>query len=770
MSKASDIIRAALAARTLEDALKVNALIAADIGARYERPLADRRANLGLMSAVGSYDHKVIELITNQQDSVLERFALGKYGSLDDVPYATPAEAARDLFAGMSDHEIGDHVTVALFESYPPKDETKTISLVFRDQGVGLTPAAIPRTIFFLGDDKKAKADWQQGSFGVGGAKTYPNAKAIVLVSRRAPEARPDDDRIAVAVVTWDDVGAQRGASYLVTTEWNGPKDEDAEPWSASAADFPDFEPGTHLALLGYPVEGFYRAAQRDERSIDVVANTRLYRPVTPIRLTAWRPRNDYLRGLATQLEKPDSGRPEGHDVLPIALDGTTYHLPVSFYVFNKPRTAGGRDKSVAYGHTVALTSNGQVHHNWDAAEFKARTNLQRISDRVFVVVAIDELPIKLRNRIFTADRQELNASEHARKLQDSLAGFLADWDALREIEHELIREALAASQEGTPGLAIARKISRLMRIKGFSPTSGGGAGSGDGNGKRRKRKREKPSMPLYRDPTMIEGPETVELQQGKTAFLPYDINALDGFIPARATLEVSSSHPSIGSREITVSELREGRLRVSVAVPESAALGEYTLDVRIADWQLSSGGLGPDLLWSTKCTVVDENRNPAPKPQPSNGKGKAGSGPLVAVRWADGSKEGWQPNDPGQIMTVPASVLAQLSEYADLAPLGDQEIPTITMNNEYSFFKTYSQARARQIGKQALDRNKERYAVGVGLGLLYLHEDARKRQKAGEELDDTMLLVARQSVARAVLATMPEFDRIEDETGISAP
>ncbi|EUA52275.1 hypothetical protein I553_2461 [Mycobacterium xenopi 4042] len=51
---------------------------------------------------------------------------------------------------------------------------------------------------------------------------------------------------------------------------------------SVPASCYPEFEPGTHLALIGYDTDGLGRRSG-DERSFHTVFNTRLYRPVIPI-------------------------------------------------------------------------------------------------------------------------------------------------------------------------------------------------------------------------------------------------------------------------------------------------------------------------------------------------------------------------------------------------------------------------------------------------------------------------------------------------------
>jgi hypothetical protein len=56
MSDASTIIKAALAAHTMEQTLAVQAMIAKAVGATYQRPIGDRWSNVGLLTRVGSTD------------------------------------------------------------------------------------------------------------------------------------------------------------------------------------------------------------------------------------------------------------------------------------------------------------------------------------------------------------------------------------------------------------------------------------------------------------------------------------------------------------------------------------------------------------------------------------------------------------------------------------------------------------------------------------------------------------------------------------------
>lgn len=769
--KSEDIIEAALAVRTVEQACALEEAMADAIGGRYQRPLGDRWNNFGLITAGGSYDHKLIENVTNMQDAVVERAALERFGRLDAVPYATPREAADGLFVGIDSKTLGDKVTVEFHESDPPTSVSRRLTAIFRDHGCGMTATEVPETIFHLGSAHKDAIPWLQGAFGLGGLTGFRNAAAVVLVTRKAPALLPagERDHITLAVLLWEEHDKGKGAYYLVHEPWEGPGGV-AKPLSVPAAECPDFDPGTHIALVSYGVEGFHRSRLGDERTFDTVTNTRLFNPMTPVRFRneTIRSRSDYLRGLRKRLEdNPRDDRQEGSQDLPYHINGTTYHLPVSYFVFSRPKDEGARRKYVAYEHAVMFTSNGQVHSHWTPQDFRARTKLSKLADRILVVVETDQLPIRLRTSFFTADRSQLVRNDPAIRLEEEVAGFLNDWDDLWQINGEIIREMLGATSDSRSTLAVAKKIARAMSVKGFSSSGSGKSGGGAASRKGTKRT----PIQVYDDPTTLEGPEHAVALTGRSTGITYTINAVDGFIPRRAELAVKCDHPLVNDREITVGDLRRGHVRVSVAVPDGADNGDFGLHVVLDDWVKTSGGAGARMAWETTLVVRDEL-----EPRAGNGAGKRsgtsgpGEGNLVALVWSDPSKQEqeWSRATVGEVLPVPAKELAaEREDYAGLAELGDVEIPTVFLNEEYAELRSYLDSRVRDVETSTIEQTKDRYAVGIGVGLLLLEDEIAKRKKRSESIDQDWVDKSRRAAARSVLSVLPDFDRLAQEAGI---
>jgi hypothetical protein len=771
VSTAARIIKAALAARTVREAEAVQDLIANEVGHRYERPLGDRPSNFGLISTGGSYDHKLIENVTNMHDALVERYAAGRFGDLSAVPYASPREAAEVLLADVDQSELARQATVELCQAGSPARAAKRITAVFRDEGCGIEPDNVARTIFALGSAHKSNARWQQGAFGIGGAIAFRNADAVVLVSRCAPELSPQKDRILVAVALWVHSDKGKGLHYLVTSDWREGENIHAEPWSAPASAYPDFAPGTHLALVSYGTEHIHTiTAHADSpKSFERIVDTRLFRPVAPTRVTNHLIRDDHPRvhrGLGRRFdENPRTDRREDEGMLPYRVGGKTYQLPIRFYYFESEpgSTKGQKANFVAAGHTLVFTSNGQVHHHWGASEFRDATGLMRLGEHVLVVVETDPLPIKLRTDFFTADRSGVRASAEARRLEQDVAAFLRDWDELKQINGELIEQSLRG-EDGRETINLSRQISRAYALKmrgfGMSANGAGTGGSRGGNGTRKK-------IELYPDPTMLEGPEHVVAQQGKTKSTRFLVNATSSFFESgRGEISIACSHPDIGADEISIGSLRDGRVRVMVAVPEDAKLGEFELIAGIYDWERTAGGLGTALEWQTRLQIVDEIRPPEPS---SNGKrSKRGTeGPQVALFWRNGDEIGVTPLSPGKVEPVPASILAKIPEYAELAPMGEKPVLTIYLNNDYAPFKRYLSARQRDLTSSKVSHAKNRYAVDVGVAMLVLENDRQRRLTRGDTLDEALLEVARDAAAQGALSILPYFDEITKQAGI---
>ena len=740
--------------------------------APYERPVGDRWGNRGLFTAAGgNFDHKLTELVTNMVDSILLRrvvdicgeAVLAADGSTD--LFETPAAASADLFSpgGLSDGTV--RAQVELRSAGPDRKRERTI--VFRDLGVGMEPDDIAGSLLRLGSSRKDGVLWLMGAFGRGGLTVLPNAHGWVVLSRSS--LKPEGG-VVLTVVRWQRVGNRQTqtALYRVVAPWQRDGDR-SDPLVLPTAACPDFECGTRIAVVGFRAEGIFVSRLGDERSLDTVIDTRLFETPLPVHMSApvlgaERARLTLLRGLGRRLQdNPRSDRVEGSEQLPFGYEGDTYQLPVRFYLFGAGGDAGTRRRFVARGHAVLLNSNGQVHAHWTPAEFRHRTRLNKLYSRVLVVVDTDPLPLELRTSLFTADRTELLRNPHAVRLEDELVAFLNEWDELQEANNQMIRDSIRRSNRDRTTAALSERIARSARARAWRASALRG-------GQRRSHRKVDAPKSLLDEPTTIMGPKSVvRLTRGRTRGIHYAINARDGFIPRRAECEVTIDHLDIdASEDITVGELRKGRMRVSVAVPVDADLSTATITVRVPGWPSAHGGLGIGLQTTTEVQIVDEADTPSP-PSPPPKKGKKVKGPaLVDTTWTNHEEEEtWDANTPGEIELVEASVLAALGGERRRFDGIDGDVHHIKLNEEFAPLKAYTAAGTKSVGDEGVARRKDRYALGLGVYLLITDQQLRRRREAGEPIDDDSVADNCRAAAQGVLAVLPDFDLLAAEAGL---
>ena len=215
------------------------------------------------------------------------------------------------------------------------------------------------------------------------------------------------------------------------------------------------------------------------------------------------------------------------------------------------------------------------------------------------------------------------------------------------EFDRDVLRKAIAGDRNGRPTINIARQIGRALKFRGGFTLVGM---TGSNGGKRQRKKLAK--AVLYADPTTIEGPGTLTVEQGTTRFTRFHINARDEFIASgRGRLEVVCDHPEIGEREITVGALHNGFVRVVIAVPEGAALGKHQLTATVSGWQRAAGGIGPDLSWQTELTVIEpvpEEERRKRERRGADERAPSGEGELVGLVWRNEDEiEDWHAGVP---------------------------------------------------------------------------------------------------------------------------
>jgi hypothetical protein len=764
------IVAAALAARTVADVDALEETLRA-AGFAAARDLGDLPSNWSAVSSSADPCALLWERATNMWDAIIEMLACAR----SEQPWQTPREAVAAL-TGVSkapaEMDPRDRIrlaklaTVSLHDSDDPVN-TPTIS--FRDLGLGLTPGEMPETILNLQKSNKIDKPWLHGVFGKGGSTVDQYADATVFVTRKQPEllAPEEPDMIGVAVVRLVDE-ANRGLPffrYLVGAV--------RQVYAVPASSHPDFEPGTYVAHVNYRADKMGKQNWNNEESIYAFAETILPAPTLPYSLSdertgdaRARPEDrreaSSLAGLFGRLGK-GAGLLAKSSWTNIETGHGTVRL--RWWLFeDKDR----RRRRAAKGYVVLYTTNGQVHHSWDNQRLQALVpTLRRVGQRILVQIDCDALPLKSRVQLFDTFRTSIRHNDQAKALEAAVAEALSTDPDLQRAESDLVTESMkSSSAEVSAGLL--RDLNKHIAVKtaglAVTPATVDPPPS------------PPPPVPaedLYDEPTTFTGPEAVKALVGKRSWAHFSANAVDGFVPDRGRIELV---PEPGSPEYapTVSDLRNGRLRLGLNVPADARVGVYNLDVFLI-WETDNGPV--ELPWSIKVDVVADIRPRDPKPgTPKPDVAREG---MVAFIWshtAAHADEGWDDLTAGELMQIPGEALAKHSSvYKPLA--GVASVPTIVLNSDFKDWSAYQGKVFPKLLDNGQHVRRDRYAVAVGSSLTVLYATERKLADSGTAdrgedppMTPAQLRRAGAQIARAALALLPDLDKAIGDLDSPAP
>lgn len=771
-----ELIVAAANARTIADVERIEVELVKQFGLRHERYLGDNEANWSEVSA--SVDPRVVlfERTVNMWDAILEMLAQRR----QDFGAGSPSEAAFRFLgvplggpAEMNQTErkrIAELCTMTLHDS---DDSLKRPTIGSRDYGIGIATREMPETILSLVRSNKLRKPYLHGVFGKGGSVACMFSMATVIISRKQPDLLVDgeEDRVSLAVVRQgdrDDVGLPF-FRYLV-----GP--DDRLPYSVPASET-DFEPGTLVLHIGYQAERLGRENWNQDSSIYAFAETLLFRPTLPWQL------HDARSGHANQ--RPASRRAEPAVVMGLGqrldasadsddlLDASraaSLDIPgvgqvtARYWLFE---TEGQVRSRAARGHTAVFTTGGHVHHVWSRQHFKTLVPRRpRVADRIIVEIDTSLVPQKQRVQIFTSFRDALLKSDKGAALEQGVIDWLSKNVSLEEAERTLTRRSFQAAGSSISA-AFQRRLNRAFRAKlpGIITT-----GRDD-----TPPPPPRPPEELYPEPTTFTGPEEIHVLPGVRKTVYMQCNAVDGFVPDNAEIEITASSGSTPSTGI--GELRRGRLQISLLFEAATPLGDSGLEIGLSF--LRSAGGYTTLSWPITVHVVSELPRREPRTRGKNHKRLDERGDIAFI-WK--KQEGWDDKVVGELQDVPGEILAETNPavYGELAGV-TKAIPTVVLNDHYGELRAYLNQVAYR-GDAAVDNRRDRYglAVGVAVANLYFREQEIQDKhtawshqgNGGDEptkpMNDEQKRRALVHAARGVIALLPDFDELagEEATG----
>lgn len=395
-----------------------------------------------------------------------------------------------------------------------------------------------------------------------------------------------------------------------------------------------------------------------------------------------------------------------GDSVIPVVVEGDTYELPVSWWLFE----SGGRSSFIAKGTVVAFTNNGQTHSAWNEGAFASKTGLMKVRTRIFGQIESDALPVAIRSGLFNTDRTSFRSSRESQAVEAAVADWFGNEPEIVGANRDLIREAVRKHVGDDLSGSLLDQINRQLALRGF------------GSGSASARKQAK--IELLSEPTYLSGPENVSIVPGETVPLILEMNAIDRFYPDRGDLAISVDSGFPGTLT-NGGVLQRGRTQLRMAVPRGAPLGSWL--VTFGFGFVSAAGGYKELSWETTLRVIAKRSSRQPKEHKNRGGG-------VAVVWRKkDDEEGWNDQKVGILSEWPADALREYSPiYADRFADADTMVPTILLNDDYLFLKHYVKATVEGTRTEAtVTRRRRQYALGVSVAIGILAEENRKAEKA---------------------------------------
>jgi hypothetical protein len=637
----------------------------------------------------------------------------------------------------------------------------------------------VPNTILSLEESNKLRKAYTHGVFGKGGSTACAFSDATIVVTRRQPDLLEpgDEDRITVAVVREadaPDVGLPF-FRYIVGA--------DNLPYSVPASAHPEFQPGTLVLHLNYQAGRMGTETWQQEESIYTYGETILFDPTLPYQLLDSRsaPHNrrpegrgaSVLAGLSQRLDQLQVGDgtllgASRWQTIPIPEVGD---VRMRWWLFTD---IDKRRRRAAKGYIVLFTTNGQVHHGWDQAKLAQMVeSRRRVGQRLLVEVDCDGIDLKKRYKVFDSFRVQVRRGSEGRSLEEAVSYALEHDPDLDAFESEFVRESLKAGAQKISA-AFRKRLSHAIwaKIGGVAPTATKGTGQ--------KPPKPKAATDLYPEPTTMTGPEQITLLIGQRATAYMEINAVDGFVPDAGTILVSSLDKGLVPTYGT-SDLRRGRMQLTFAAPADMAEGVRELEIAL-EWLRPRGGMGR-ITWPLRVCVVEKLPEPGPRPVSTGGTLATSENGEIALIWVKGGGDmNWGDDVVGELQEIRGSDLATQNEsYGDLKNVEDL-IPTIVLNDDFGDWAAYKRSVARRISDTGLESRRERYALGVGVGVANLamrerevrkkHEAWQARQNGNQEPSRSLDSVQQQRAlgegARGVVALMPDFDALLGDLGDS--
>jgi hypothetical protein len=393
----------------------------------------DTRGNMSIMGQAGNSMSGVCEVVKNMTDSVIERLRVEQGAELSGV--SSVEETVSLLLPGLdmtSKASRGEHAHYMRLnvDAYGEGSEPDRACVRAIDRGTGMPAADFPATFCARGGSRKERQPWQHGRFNSGFSQALVEGRYTLVSSCCA-------DEVALTVIFRASEGEHAGSYvYLVDPTTN-------LPFTCSADQLAGVEPGTDITFAGYRLE------KRMLRSIDAPAHGfrkrlrgSLVRPVLPMRVGGSVVRKDKIFEGALRVQA-DAIRTHITKTVAVSHNGIDYgNLKIIVRVFNERKA-----DQIYSPENVKYIYNESTYAVEDLAKYRQRAKLSLLPGQSEVFFDLSDMDEALLfDHFFTTDRTHFKHNDVSSAMRDLAWESLREWDELRSIEQDLVKERIQQS------------------------------------------------------------------------------------------------------------------------------------------------------------------------------------------------------------------------------------------------------------------------------------------------------------------------------------
>jgi hypothetical protein len=443
--------------------------------------------------------------------------------------------------------------------------------LEVRDQGIGIAPENVTRTILSLNESNKLQKHYLAGAYGQGGSSTFAFSRYSLIACRYA------DGPVGFTIVKFLDLPADQYKTghyvYLILQEGRLPTAE------LSVLDFPQ---GTLVRHFGYDLSGY--PSPLGPNSLYGSLNTILFDPIMPIWLDD-RVHN-YRRVIKGSRNALNGAVDDGDERTGPALShnvpifnvslGDFGRIGIEYWVLEQPTRANKRPSAafVNPGKPIVLTLNGQNQGELSQVFVRKDAELPFLSQRLICHIDCNHLSPTSKRLLFVSNREAQRDVKVRELIQQELVKALKSDDILTKLNDEA-RQQGAQEQDENAIQQMRSEVARLLRIHGVDLGEALGGTTGTGQMAVRPTQPRRPRRPpepieLHEPPTFIR---FLWDEDEEITFYPEQRRYLRIITDANSTYNAQAGHTGLLRVELTrpgLTVLVDERPYKIVAAPES--------------------------------------------------------------------------------------------------------------------------------------------------------------------------------------------------------